>query len=164
MLPDSTATLAFMLDRVRAVIADLVVYPERLRQNLEQTGGLWASEGILLALVGQGLSMVTLCYMRRYVRFLQKLLEQESGTFALSSEVGDWLADTAAALSHVRGELGGAPLDASRKYGLLAELGEGHFRDAGSRGGGHGPRSPWRKSDRAESGSSSPAPVPGGAS
>ncbi len=55
MLPDATATLAFMLDRVRGVIADLVVYPERLRENLEQTGGLWASEGILLALVGQGL-------------------------------------------------------------------------------------------------------------
>ena len=55
MLPDATATLAFMLDRVRGVIADLVVYPERLRQNLEQTGGLWASEGILLALIGQGL-------------------------------------------------------------------------------------------------------------
>ncbi|MGB5192822.1 MAG: adenylosuccinate lyase [Polyangiales bacterium] len=55
MMPDATATLAFMLDRVRSVVADLVVYPERLRQNLDQTGGLWASEGILLALVGQGL-------------------------------------------------------------------------------------------------------------
>ncbi|MEM7434840.1 MAG: adenylosuccinate lyase [Myxococcota bacterium] len=55
MLPDATATLAFMLDRVRGVIADLVVYPERLRHNLEQTGGLWASEGVLLALVGKGL-------------------------------------------------------------------------------------------------------------
>jgi adenylosuccinate lyase len=55
MLPDATATLAFMLDRVRGVVADLVVYPERLRQNLEQTGGLWASEGILLALIGKGL-------------------------------------------------------------------------------------------------------------
>ena len=55
MMPDATATLAFMLDRVRGVIADLVVYPERLRQNLDQTGGLWASEGVLLALVGQGL-------------------------------------------------------------------------------------------------------------
>ena len=55
ILPDATATLGFMLDRVRGVIADLVVYPDRLRQNLDQTGGLWASEGILLALVGQGL-------------------------------------------------------------------------------------------------------------
>ncbi len=55
MLPDATATLAFMLDRLRGVVADLVVYPERLRQNLDQTGGLWASEGILLALIGKGL-------------------------------------------------------------------------------------------------------------
>jgi adenylosuccinate lyase len=55
ILPDATSTLSFMLDRVRAVIADLVVYPERLRRNLDQTGGLWASEGILLALVDQGL-------------------------------------------------------------------------------------------------------------
>jgi len=55
MLPDATATLAFMLDRVRGVVADLVVYPQRLRQNLDQTGGLWASEGILLALIGKGL-------------------------------------------------------------------------------------------------------------
>ena len=55
MLPDATATLAFMLDRVRGVISDLVVYPDRLRQNLDQTGGLWASEGILLALIGTGL-------------------------------------------------------------------------------------------------------------
>ncbi len=55
MLPDATATLAFMLDRVRSVIADLVVYPERLLENLERTGGLWASEGILLELVGKGL-------------------------------------------------------------------------------------------------------------
>lgn len=55
MLPDATATLAFMLDRVRGVIADLVVYEERLRANLDLTGGLWASEGILLALVEKGL-------------------------------------------------------------------------------------------------------------
>ncbi|MFK7999367.1 MAG: adenylosuccinate lyase [Polyangiales bacterium] len=55
MMPDATATLGFMLDRCQKVIADLVVYPERLKQNLEQTGGLWASEGVLLALVGTGL-------------------------------------------------------------------------------------------------------------
>ena len=55
ILPDATATLAFMLDRCNRVIADLVVYPERLRRNLDMTGGLWASEGILLALVDSGM-------------------------------------------------------------------------------------------------------------
>ena len=97
--------------------------------NLVVDGGIWMNtqrpewNDANNALVGQGLSMVTLYYMRRYVRFLQQLLEQESGTFALSSEVGEWLTETAAALSRVSGDLGGAPLDASRKYELLAELG-----------------------------------------
>ena len=53
--PDATATLAFMLDRTRGLVADLVVYPERLRANLDRSQGLWASEGILLALVQKGL-------------------------------------------------------------------------------------------------------------
>ncbi len=55
ILPDATATLAFMLDRCEKVIADLVVYPEKLKKNLDMTGGLWASEGILLALVDSGM-------------------------------------------------------------------------------------------------------------
>jgi len=54
LLPDATSTLAFMLERTRGVIEKLVVYPERLRENLDRTGGLWASEGILLALVHKG--------------------------------------------------------------------------------------------------------------
>ncbi|MEZ4288247.1 MAG: adenylosuccinate lyase [Polyangiales bacterium] len=55
MIPDATSTLAFMLDRTAGVVADLVVYPENLLRNLEQSGGLWASEGILLSLVHKGL-------------------------------------------------------------------------------------------------------------
>lgn len=55
IVPDASATLAFMLDRCTRVIRDLVVYPERMRENLERTGGLWASEGILLELVGTGM-------------------------------------------------------------------------------------------------------------
>ena len=55
MVPDATATLAFMLDRVTKVIADLVVYPGNLKKNLDLSGGLWASEGVLLALVAKGL-------------------------------------------------------------------------------------------------------------
>jgi adenylosuccinate lyase len=55
LVPDATATLGFMLDRTRSVIEKLVVYPERLKQNLERTGGLWASEGILLGLVEKGM-------------------------------------------------------------------------------------------------------------
>ncbi|HJK97699.1 MAG TPA: adenylosuccinate lyase [Polyangiaceae bacterium LLY-WYZ-14_1] len=53
--PDATTTLAFMLDRARGLVAELVVYPEHLARNLERSGGLWASEGVLLALVNAGL-------------------------------------------------------------------------------------------------------------
>ena len=56
MLPDASTTLAFMLDRTRTVVEKLVVYPERLKANVDRTGGLWASEGILLGLVGKGLA------------------------------------------------------------------------------------------------------------
>ncbi len=54
MIPDVTATTAFMIDRCKRLIEGLVVYPENLRANLDATGGLWASEGVLLALVHAG--------------------------------------------------------------------------------------------------------------
>lgn len=55
VLPDATTTLAFMLDRTRQLIEGLVVYPENMRRNLDSARGLWASEGVLLALVDRGL-------------------------------------------------------------------------------------------------------------
>ena len=55
IFPDATATLAFMLDRCTRVIGDLVVYPKKLMANLERSGGLWASEGVLLALIDSGM-------------------------------------------------------------------------------------------------------------
>jgi adenylosuccinate lyase len=54
--PDATTTLGFMLERTRRLVEGLVVYPENLRSNLERTGGLWASEAVLLALVETGLA------------------------------------------------------------------------------------------------------------
>jgi adenylosuccinate lyase len=53
--PDATTTLAFMLERCAGLVEGLVVYPERLRQNLERSGGLFFSEGVMLALVEKGL-------------------------------------------------------------------------------------------------------------
>ena len=54
LTPDATATLAFMLERCTRLVSGLVVYPENLKKNLDRTNGLWASEGVLLALVGKG--------------------------------------------------------------------------------------------------------------
>lgn len=54
--PDVTATLGFMLERARSVVEGLVVYPERMRENLERSGGLFFSEAVMLELVGKGLA------------------------------------------------------------------------------------------------------------
>ncbi len=54
--PDATATLAFMLERSAGLVEGLVVYDENLRRNLEITGGLFFSEGVLLELVGKGVA------------------------------------------------------------------------------------------------------------
>jgi adenylosuccinate lyase len=57
--PDATSTLAFMLDRASSLVEKLVVYPERMRRNVEQAGELYFSESTLLALVDAGVARQT---------------------------------------------------------------------------------------------------------
>ncbi|MEX1147484.1 MAG: adenylosuccinate lyase, partial [Sphingomonadales bacterium] len=54
--PDATVTLDFALARLTNVIANLVVYPENMKKNLDQLGGLMHSQRILLALTQKGVS------------------------------------------------------------------------------------------------------------
>ena len=53
--PDATGLLAFMLDELSRVIEGLVVFPERMRENLDAHGGIAFSQPMLLALVDAGL-------------------------------------------------------------------------------------------------------------
>jgi adenylosuccinate lyase len=54
--PDATGIADFMVRRAATLIDGLVVNAERMRQNLELTGGLFFSEGVMLALVRKGLA------------------------------------------------------------------------------------------------------------
>jgi adenylosuccinate lyase len=54
--PDATTTLGFMLERSAGLVEGLVVYPARLKQNLELTGELFFSEAVMLELVHKGLA------------------------------------------------------------------------------------------------------------
>jgi adenylosuccinate lyase len=54
--PDATITLDFALARLTSVIDKLVVYPERMRKNLDRMGGLVHSQRVMLALTQAGLS------------------------------------------------------------------------------------------------------------
>lgn len=56
VLPDAFLAVDYMLDRFGWLVRGLVVRPERMRANLEQTGGLYFSQRLLLALVGSGLA------------------------------------------------------------------------------------------------------------
>jgi adenylosuccinate lyase len=56
ILPDATATVDFMLQRLAGLVESLVVRPERMRENLELTRGLAFSGTLLLALAGKGLT------------------------------------------------------------------------------------------------------------
>jgi adenylosuccinate lyase len=55
VLPDAFLAVDYMLDRVAWLAAGMVVRPERMRANLEATGGLFFSQRLLLALVEAGL-------------------------------------------------------------------------------------------------------------
>jgi len=54
--PDATGIADFMVRRAAGLIEGLVVNGERMRHNLEMTGGLVFSEGVMLALVRKGLA------------------------------------------------------------------------------------------------------------
>ncbi len=54
--PDATVTLDFALNRMASVIEKLTVYPESMKRNLDQLGGLVNSGRVLLALTQAGVS------------------------------------------------------------------------------------------------------------
>ncbi|HEU4704828.1 MAG TPA: adenylosuccinate lyase [Sphingomicrobium sp.] len=54
--PDATITLDFALARLTGLVDKLLVYPERMRSNLDRMGGLVHSQRVLLALTQAGLS------------------------------------------------------------------------------------------------------------
>lgn len=97
--------------------------------NLVVDGGIWLNtqrpewNDANNALVGQGLSMVTLYYMRRYVSFLQRLLDEESAPVELSIEVTLWLTETATALQKILPSLGDKPIKPDQRYEFLRQLG-----------------------------------------
>ena len=56
IIPDSTTLVDYMLQKTRHVLDTMFVYPERMKSNLESTGGLVFSGQLLLDLVEHGVS------------------------------------------------------------------------------------------------------------
>jgi adenylosuccinate lyase len=54
--PDSTILMDYMLNRLTGLIGNLLIYPERMKENLNKMKGLVFSQQILLALAEAGIS------------------------------------------------------------------------------------------------------------
>lgn len=53
--PDVTSTLGFMLDRLNSLLSNLSINKDRMKENLNSSYGVYASQGVLLELIKKGL-------------------------------------------------------------------------------------------------------------
>ena len=98
--------------------------------NLVVDGGIWMNtqrpewNDANNALVGHGLSMVTLYYLRRHIRLLQQLLADETSIVELSIEVSEWLTDTSMALADIHPLPGSGPVSPGERLASLKSFGK----------------------------------------
>jgi adenylosuccinate lyase len=94
--PDATIALDFALHRLAQIVKGLVVYPERMRANLDRLGGLIHSQRVLLALTSAGVPredayrLVQRNAMKVWQEgsdFLEELLADKDVTTALAPDV-----------------------------------------------------------------------------
>ena len=97
--------------------------------NFVPEGGIWMNtqrpewNDANNALVGYGLSVVTLGYLRRFVAFFSHLIKDEKSEFSLHSEVADLLNTIAAVLQHFQANLS-AEFTPDVRRQMMDELGE----------------------------------------
>jgi adenylosuccinate lyase len=100
IFPDSTILADYLLDRTATLIEKLVVYPNRMKQNLELTHGLIYSGELLLALVAKNVSRED---AYRWVQRNAMRVWDEGGTFRdkilTDSDIGNTL--TSKDIEHV---------------------------------------------------------------
>lgn len=101
--------------------------------NLVIDGGIWLNtqrpewNDANNALVGQGLSMVTLYYMNRYIDFMESLfsgMHSANSEFQMTSEVAHWLTETTRILADTATQLEAQNNVDSVRFDTLRALGE----------------------------------------
>jgi adenylosuccinate lyase len=110
ILPDSTTLLDYMLAQLTKQVDKLIVYPERMKTNLEASKGLIFSQAVLLALTRKGLTreqayaLVQRNAMKTWANaktFKQLLLEDVEVTRHLTRREVEELFDLEAHMRHV---------------------------------------------------------------
>lgn len=96
--------------------------------NFVLDGGIWLNtqrpewNDANNAIVGSGLSMVTLYYMRRYTAFMTQLLERAPKSLSVSKEVSEWLNRSFCILEAASNVLKHDPVTPQFRMSLLADL------------------------------------------
>jgi len=110
VVPDAFLALDYMLDRFTWVVDGLVVYPERMRRNLDASHNLFFSHRLLLALVESGLeradayALVQRAAMRAWDEeqdFVQLARDDEAIAGRLGNERLDEVFDLSATVAHL---------------------------------------------------------------
>ena len=110
VLPDATILLDYLLAQTTRILEDLIVYPDRMRENLDRSHGLVYSQRVLLALAEAGLprqaayEAVQRAAMRAWSErrpFLGCLLEDAQVTAQVPARVLEAAFDPAWYLRHV---------------------------------------------------------------
>ncbi|ACO04333.1 MAG TPA: adenylosuccinate lyase [Persephonella sp.] len=111
VMPDSAIALDYILNLTKNVLSGLVVYPERMKRNMDLSKGLYFSSKVLVALVEKGLSrdeaydIVQRNAMKAWdtegLMFKDALLSDEEVTSRLSPEEIDKIFDVNEFLKNV---------------------------------------------------------------
>ncbi len=95
--PDATIVLDYMLEQLKNMYKNLIVYPERMLANMDMSKGLHHSEAIMLSLIKKGLTrqeaykltqnIAMMCYERK-LDFTQELKkDKEIGQYLSKKEI-----------------------------------------------------------------------------
>ena len=95
--PDATILLDYMLERLKNMYKNLIVYPERMAKNMEMSRGLHHSEAILLALIRKGLTrqeaykltqrVAMMCYEQGLDFTTELKKDEEIGRYLTNDEI-----------------------------------------------------------------------------
>jgi len=108
--PDATILLDYMLSRTAGIFRNLVVYPDRMEENIALSGGLYHSEAVLLSLIKKGLTRqeaykitqsIAMACFRDHLNFVECLKKDEGVRKLLTEEEIARITDDSHYFEHV---------------------------------------------------------------
>jgi len=101
--PDATILLDYMLERLKNMYKNLIVYPEKMQKNMDMSKGLYHSEAILLSLINKGFTrqeaykitqrVAMMCYENSLDFTEEVRKDEEIGKYLSKAELEDTMSN-----------------------------------------------------------------------